>query len=54
MTSKEALDKIKLILGPHIGQFPYNYYLKDDLEYKEVLEILDIALEQAQKEEVVK
>lgn len=48
MTSKEALDKIKHI-DLH-GRYPYPYYLKDDLEYKEVLEILDIALKQAHKQ----
>lgn len=39
MTSKEALDKIKYI--DLYGRYPYPYYLKDDLEYKEAIEVLE-------------
>lgn len=39
MTSKKALNNIKYI-DLH-GRYPYPYYLKDDLEYKESIEILE-------------
>ena len=39
MTSKKALSNIKYI-DLH-GRYPYPYYLKDDLEYKESIEILE-------------
>lgn len=39
MTSKEALDNIKYI--DLYGRYPYPYYLKDDLEYKEAIDVLE-------------
>ena len=39
MTSKKALNNIKYI--DLYGRYPYPYYLKDDLEYKESIEILE-------------
>ncbi len=43
MTSKKALNNIKYI-DLH-GRYPYPYYLKDDLEYKESIEILEELVE---------
>ena len=39
MTSKKALSKIKYI--DLYGRYPYPYYLKDDLEYKEAIDVLE-------------
>lgn len=47
MTNKEALDKIKHI-DLH-GQYPYPYYLKDDLEYKEAIETLEKLIKEESK-----
>ena len=43
MTSKKALSNIKYI--DLYGRYPYPYYLKDDLEYKESIEILEEVVE---------
>ena len=47
MTSKEALDKIK-----HIdidGRYPYPNFLKDDVRYKESIEVIEKRLNELEK-----
>ena len=39
MTSKEALDKIKYI--DIDGRYPYPNFLKDDVKYKESIEVIE-------------